>query len=97
MPAELEIVVKDLWELRMRLLQDRLKTAVDVDEVFSSQPQNDNEDEMKDSMLGKKWELRGKQMPTMVETLGICYLASTILRLPLSLGDFHRYQYTIDF
>ena len=95
LPAELEIVVKDLWELRIRLLQDRLKTAVDVDEVFSSQPQTDTEDGARDSMPGKKWELRGKQMPTMLETLSICYLALVILRLPISLGDLHRYQVSI--
>ena len=87
--------MKDLWELRIRLLQDRLKTAVDVDEVFSSQPQTEAEDEATHFTRGKKWERLGKQMPRMVETLSICYLASIILRLPISLGDLHRYAVSI--
>ncbi|KAL8793784.1 MAG: hypothetical protein Q9195_003614 [Heterodermia aff. obscurata] len=82
LPAELEIVVKDLWELRIRLLQERLKTAVDVDEVFSSQPQTDAEDEAGDFLRGKKWERLGKQMPTMLESLSICYLAQKASSFP---------------
>ena len=41
-------MVKDLWELRIQLLKDRLKTKADADEVFSSQPVTEGEDEGRD-------------------------------------------------
>lgn len=92
MPAELEIVVKDLWELRIQLLKDRLKTTADADEVFSSQPQTDTEvEEGENPTPSKRWDLRSKQMPTMLETLSICYIGAAVLRLPIGLGDFHRW------
>ena len=92
MPAELETVVKDLWELRIRLLKDKLKTTADADEVFSSQPQTDTEVEEGENQMGeKRWDLRSKQMPKILETLSICYNGDAVLRLPIGLGDFHRW------
>lgn len=34
---------------------------------------------------------RGSDMPTLIESLGICYLAMILLRLPISVGDLQRY------
>ena len=90
MPEELESVVKDLWALRLQLLKDRTLADSDGDTVFSSQAQT--EDEMKtDSKYGRGWKTRAKAIPTLVETLGLCYLGMVLLRLPVSLGDMHRY------
>ena len=92
MPAELEIVVKDLWELRIQLLKDKLKSTADADEVFSSQPQSDTEVvEGECPPREKNWGLRSKQMPKILETLSICYVGAAVLRLPIGLGDFHRW------
>ena len=90
LPSELETVVKDLWELRLQLLKDKLKTTADAEEVFSSQPQTETEDEGETNNRDRKWDLRTKQMPTLLETLSICYLGAAILRLPIGLGDFHQ-------
>ena len=95
MPAELETVVKDLWELRIQLLKDRLKTTADAEEVFSSQPQTDTEGEEGGiPAKEKRWDIRSKQMPKILETLSICYIGAAVLRLPIGLGDFHRWLKT---
>lgn len=91
LPAKIEIVVKDLWELRVRLLENRLDTAADAEAVFSSQQQNDRE-ESNDHRARRKWETRGKATPSVLESLCLIYMAASILRLPVSIGDLHRYS-----
>lgn len=92
LPAELEIVVKDLWALRLQLLKDKTLADSDGDTVFSSQPQTEDK-------VGRERKVGAKAMPTLVETLGLCYLGTVLLRLPVSLGDMHKYkaQYQIYF
>ena len=90
LPAEIEIVVKDLWELRIGLLKGRFETAISEDDVFSSQPQIDTENVDPSSNLDARQGFCGKQMPTLLETLSTCYIAIAILRLPIGLGDLHR-------
>ena len=34
---------------------------------------------------------RGRDMPKLIESLAICYLAMILLRLPISVGDLQRY------
>ena len=91
LPAELEIVVKDLWALRLQLLKSKTDAISDEDTVFSSQPQSEMETEDKHERVGRKWKVRGKDMPGLVETLGLCYLGTILLRLPVSIGEMHRY------
>lgn len=98
LPAELEIVVKDLWALRLQLLKDKILADSDGDTVFSSQPQT--EDETGSISKGEReWKAGAKALPTLVETLGLCYLGTVLLRLPVSLGDMHKYEdpYQISF
>ncbi len=40
---------------------------------------------------GEKLKDKGRDMPTLIESLGICYLAMILLRLPISVGDLQRY------
>lgn len=94
LPAELEVVVKDLWELRIQLLKDRLEKGADAEAVFSSQQQSETEGG-KDQQKRKKWEARGKETPSVLESLGLIYMAIVILRLPVSMGDLHRYSQRI--
>lgn len=98
LPAELEIVVKDLWALRLQLLKDNTLADSDGDTVFSSQPQTEDETGSI-SKVGRERKVGEKAMPTLVETLGLCYLGTVLLRLPVSLGDMHKYkaQYQIYF
>jgi len=91
LPAEIEVVVKDLWELRIQLLENRLDTGADAEAVFGSQQQNHRE-EGNDHQARKKWEIRGRATPSMLESLCLIYMAAIILRLPVSIGDLHRYS-----
>lgn len=53
-----------------------------------------NEAEDEDEEVDRKEEnvkVRGRDMPTLIESLGICYLAMILLRLPISVGDIQRY------
>ena len=89
-PSQLEIVVHDLWSLRLQLLQD--KSTEDLDSggdsrLYSSQPETtENEDES----TAEKQRKKERGMPRLVETLGLCYLAMMLLRVPISLGDLHK-------
>lgn len=91
LPAEIETVLKDLWELRVQLLENRLDTGADAEAVFSSQQQSDRE-EGNDHQVRKNWEARGKKTPGVLESLCLIYMAASILRLPVSIGDLHRYS-----
>ena len=90
LPAELEIVVKDLWELRVQLLEYRFEKVANTEAVFSSQQRSETE-EGNVQQARKKWEARGKETPALLESLSLCYMAMVILHLPISLGDLHRY------
>ena len=92
MPAELENVVKNLWALRLQLLKDRTLVDSDGDTVFSSQARTEDDEIESKSKYGQAWKARAKAIPTILETLGLCYLGTVLLRLPLSLGDMHRYE-----
>lgn len=88
LPAELENVVKSMWALRLQLLSDKVETHKDDNEMeFSSQPTSEDDSETEEGNRGK-WT--GKTMPTLMESLALCYLAAMILRLPLSIGDLHQ-------
>lgn len=91
LPAELETVVKDLWALRLQLLKSKTDATSDEDTMFSSQPQSETETEDKHEGVGRKWKVRGKIMPSLIETLGLCYLGTILLRLPVSIGEMHRW------
>ena len=93
-PAEIETVVKDFWELRLQLLSHRFEQdESDGDTLFSSQPVEAIGDES--NYKGKaRWA--SKPVPTLVESLAICYLAAIILRLPISISELHGYAYRED-
>ena len=85
-------MVKDLWSLRLQLLKSKTGGTYDEDTVFSSQPQSETETADKHDGVGREWKVGGKDMPTLIETLGLCYLGMILLRLPISIGDVHRYE-----
>ena len=92
---ELETVVRDLWDLRIRG-SSGLATADDDAaagqlEMFSSQSlPEENKVIWKSRARAQSWDAeRGADwpMPTLPETLGLCYLASVLLRIPTRLGE----------
>ena len=88
-PPNLESSVKKLWSLRLTLLSDKVNTYNDAsDEVLSSQQPSEQATKPQVKVLAK-WET--KYMPTLIETLALLYLSAIQLRLPVRIGDFHRY------
>lgn len=85
-------MVKDLWALRLQILKKKTDPTSDANTVFSSQLQSEAETDDKDENVIRKWSPRGKEMPTLVESLGLCYLGMVLLRLPISIGEIHRYK-----
>ena len=83
--------MKDLWEIRLSLLIDKIDAPSEEDMVFSSQPQSETETGGKHDGVGRKWKTTGKDMPTLIQTLALCYLGMILLRLPVSIGEIHRY------
>lgn len=93
LPSELETVVKDLWALRLQLVKQKAGDATsDGTIVFSSQPVSDAGTDNNEESIGRKWKVRGKGMPTLIETLGLLYFGIVLLRLPVSMGEIHRYD-----
>ena len=91
-------MVKDLWALRLHLLKSKIGATSnddddnDDDTLYSSQPQDGKEIEDENEDAGRTWKVRGEgDMPLLIETLGLCYLGTILLRLPVSIGEIHRY------
>lgn len=96
--AELETVVRDLWDLRTRgsgsLADDDDNNA--QGEMFSSQPEEA-------ATVKKPGEQRSKAkiwnpgqdqnwpMPRVIDTLALCYLGCLLLRTPTSIGEMCRW------
>lgn len=83
-------MIKDLWALRLQLLKEKISEP-DSSDVFSSQPGTEGVAESTEDEKTREWKVQVKEMPTLMQSLGICYLGAILLRLPVSLGDFHRY------
>ncbi|KAL8774009.1 MAG: hypothetical protein Q9194_004160 [Teloschistes cf. exilis] len=93
LPAELEIVVKDLWSLRLRLLQSRVDTSTDEGPMFSSQVTSEVDTDGQQSEGRRERPSRSKVIPSLIESLGLCYIGMMLLKLPISIGDLHRWAY----
>ncbi|KAI6780439.1 uncharacterized protein J7T54_007288 [Emericellopsis cladophorae] len=97
--AELETIVRDLWDLRTRgfssLVPVEDSTGDEGLEMFSSQPQGaDIEEVVKTSKRTHDWDGdRGNDwpMPRMVDTLGLCYLGCLLLRIPTRIGEIFQW------
>jgi RNA polymerase I-specific transcription initiation factor RRN7 len=87
-------VVKDLWALRLQSLVDKFDESLDVAdnntsaEIFSSQPSAI--DAIEDKSSSSSTARKVTDNPLLEETLGLCYLGTLLLRLPVSIGDIYR-------
>ena len=73
-PEELEIVVKDLWALRLQLLKVKVDATPDQGTIFSSQlPVGESEEEEDEINRARSYVL-DKAMPSLIDSLGLCYL-----------------------
>jgi hypothetical protein len=99
---ELEAVVKDLWDVRLRGAPvDQETGASDGGEremsVFSSQSEADSsQDESGAQGLGMashRWGVKTRRWPNPkpLDTLALCYLGGHLLRIPLRIGQIERW------
>ncbi|KAJ5052078.1 uncharacterized protein L3040_001838 [Drepanopeziza brunnea f. sp. 'multigermtubi'] len=102
LPEELQVVVKDLWELRTRVIHisrdDRSGYGSGTGTMmFSSQSEGETTDTDATTRRGHGSRRRRKGLgteellPTLIETLGLCYLGILLLKMPLGLGDIYKW------
>ncbi|RBA13933.1 hypothetical protein FPRO05_02725 [Fusarium proliferatum] len=94
---ELETVVRDLWDLRIRgsgafLAEEETQQTGDGLAIFSSQPTDTEKDDVpkKQSARARSWNPEdnpGWPVPRMIETLALCYLGCLLLRIPTTIGE----------
>jgi RNA polymerase I-specific transcription initiation factor RRN7 len=71
------------YEAKLREVSEDADTL----EFFSSQPAGEPDDQLHLLTSGGK----RIQWPRLVDTVALCYLGALLMRLPISVGDFHRY------
>jgi len=96
-PPELEVVVKDLWSLRIQGLQKDEERSAYGSTMFSSQSEGDATDtdatgaKSMSSRRSRRSIVDKEKLPKLIETLGLCYLGMLLLRLPVSLGGIYQW------
>lgn len=101
LPAELEIVIYDLWALRIAQLADKMtNTNLDSDlqsqaQIFSTLETDDSDTADEKRGLLKNFEHRRERklasIPNLTDALALCYLGIRTLRLPITPGDFYAW------
>lgn len=97
LPQELETIIFDLWALRIAQLGDRIASesqeAEYQSQVFSTldadESGTDNERGATSTPKGRDKKLNGA--PNLYDSLALCYLGISTLRLPVTPGDIHTW------
>jgi hypothetical protein len=94
---ELETVVRDLWDLRIRgsgalLAEEETQQTGDGLATFSSQPTGTEKDDTPKTQgtRARSWNPEDNPdwpVPRMIETLALCYLGCLLLRIPTTIGE----------
>ncbi|KAF5587549.1 uncharacterized protein FSUBG_11771 [Fusarium subglutinans] len=94
---ELETVVRDLWDLRIRgsgalLAEEETQQMGDGLAIFSSQPTGTEKDDAPKTQgtRARSWNsevISDWPVPRMIETLALCYLGCLLLRIPTTIGE----------
>lgn len=90
MPDAFETVVKDLWSLRLQMLKNLMKEAVEEETLFSSQDQPQAGAGNQKTSTPTSWIIESQDSPNLLQSLAICQLGFILLRLPVSVGDLCR-------
>ncbi|KAJ5444258.1 uncharacterized protein N7458_008130 [Penicillium daleae] len=90
-PEQFEAVLRDLWALRLQDFTLRINATTDDEEdddreLFSSQPETDSSDDLGFKSRGGRY----LEWPRLLDSVGLCYLAAILMRLPVCVSDFHR-------
>jgi RNA polymerase I-specific transcription initiation factor RRN7 len=102
LPSELETVVRDLWSVRLRsvkaLADEETGIGSGGEGGFSSQSDWDGTGTDTDGMesgggMSKRDRktARHEGMPKLLDSMALCYLGTLLMRLPVTLGEFHRW------
>jgi RNA polymerase I-specific transcription initiation factor RRN7 len=97
LPSELEIVVFDLWTLRVAQLGDRIVSGSEENDSQSQMFNTlESEDEPTDGERGTISTPKGHSKklhgaPNLYDCLVLCYLGISTLRLPLTPGDIYAW------
>ena len=101
-PAELGKIVKDLWALRLPLIHEKLASHLRPDDDDDDDDDGDSanhirlydsqtdEDDRSSDRANKKDRVTERAAPSLVDSLGLCYIGMIVLRQPTSLGDLYR-------
>ncbi|KAI1987607.1 hypothetical protein LOZ54_003503 [Ophidiomyces ophidiicola] len=91
LPTELEIIVKDLWTLRLQRLykrgDDSYPSGDNTSEIFSSQAEQTELDDEEYIYHRRKLS----DSPKAIDSVALCYIAALFLRIPISLGYVQRW------
>ncbi|KAL5117806.1 hypothetical protein ACEQ8H_004280 [Pleosporales sp. CAS-2024a] len=101
-PRELELVVLDLWALRIVQLGDRIassgqETEPQPSQVFNTLESEDEQTNDNEGGANSAPKARDKQLqstPNLYDCLALCYLGIFTMRLPITPGD--MYAWVID-
>lgn len=98
MPEELEALTKDLWALRLQKVQSRISYESETDteapsaQFFSSQSESEVTSASRSTRRSRKEKGRVREgSPRLVETLALCYISLLLLRIPVTVGDIHKW------
>ncbi|KAI9375680.1 RNA polymerase I-specific transcription initiation factor Rrn7 [Aspergillus egyptiacus] len=89
-PPQIENVIRDLWALRLETFAKKIADVEGEDsqpEFFSSQPASAREDTDTDVFKPGSKLVR---WPRLIDTVALCYLGAILMRLPVSVADFHQ-------
>ncbi|TID26905.1 RNA polymerase I-specific transcription initiation factor Rrn7 [Venturia nashicola] len=88
--VQLDVIVHDLWALRMqnlpqRMSFDSLHDSDSQSQMFSSQSEDTSGETTATDFTSRA--VRSVSTPTIVQSLALCYMGIWLLRLPITLGD----------
>lgn len=97
MPPELEIVIRDLWAVRIRNIRGVGEDERDARDGSGFSSTSEGETEGEDDGVGMEMSrrhrkiAREKGLPRLIESLALCYMAMLLLRLPVAVGDLQKW------
>lgn len=97
MPPELETVIRDLWAVRIRNIRGVGEGERDARDGSGFSSTSEGETEAEDDGVGMEMSRRHRKiarengLPKLIESLALCYMATLLLRLPVSVGDLQKW------
>jgi RNA polymerase I-specific transcription initiation factor RRN7 len=84
-------LIRALWEQRVNALADKIDDAT-VTTFEMSMPASEAESEVEDDAIIQTKHLKLDEIPSVIQTVALCYLGIYILRLPVYIGDILRWM-----